>query len=80
MAAIKLHKFCLYKLCRVFIACNHDFLSFAAYGFKNQVKDFIDTITVKTFCIYEVFILNIVFDNFLIDFVYVFLFRSFLFR
>ena len=54
-------------------------LSFAAYSFKNEVKDFIDAITVKAFCTYEVFILDIVLDNFLIDFVGVFLFLSVLF-
>ena len=80
MAAVKLHEFCLYKLRRVFIACNYDFLSFAAYGFKNEVKDFINAITVKAFSNYEVFILDIVLDNFLIDFICVFLIRSFLFR
>ena len=76
MAAVKLHKFCLYKLRRVFIACNQDFLSFAAYGFKNDVKDFINTITFKAFFVYEVLILDIVLDNFFIDFVCVFLFLS----
>ena len=66
MAAVKLHKFCLYKFRRVFIASNQDFLSFATYGFKNQVKDFINTITVKAFCVYEVFVLDIVLNNFFI--------------
>ena len=80
MAAVKLHEFCLYKLRRVFIACNYDFLSFAAYGFKNEVKDFINAITIKSLCIDEVFIIDIVLYNFLIDFVYVFLIRSILFR
>ena len=79
MAAVKFHEFCLYKLRRVFIACNYDFLSFAAYGFKNEVKDFIDAITVKAFSVYEVFILDIVLDNFLIDFVCFSLFRFLLF-
>ena len=80
MAAVKLHEFCLYKLRRVFIACNYDFLSFAAYGFKNQVKNFINAITIKAFCVYEVSILDIVLDKFLIDFVCIFFFLSILFR
>ena len=79
MAAVKLHEFCLYMLRRVFITCNQDFLSFAAYSFKNKVKDCIDAITVKAFCAYEVFILDIVLDNFLIDFVCFSLFRFLLF-
>ena len=40
----------------------------------------ISGITVKSFCVYEVFILDIVLDNFLIDFVCIFLFLSVLFR
>ena len=54
--------------------------SFAAYGFKNQVKNFINAITIKAFCVYEVFILDIVLDKFLIDFVCIFFFLSILFR
>lgn len=54
--------------------------SFAAYGFKNEVKNFINAITVKAFCVYEVFILDIVLDKFLIDFVCIFFFLSILFR
>ena len=54
--------------------------SFAAYGFKNQVKDFINAITIKAFCVYEVSILDIVLDKFLIDFVCIFFFLSILFR
>ena len=79
MTAVKLHKFCFYKLRRVFITCNQNTFSFDAYGLKNQVKNFIDAITVKSFCIYEVFILDIVLDNFLIDFVCFSLFRFLLF-
>ena len=54
--------------------------SFAAYGFKNQVKNFINAITIKAFCVYEVSILDIVLDKFLIDFVCIFFFLSILFR
>lgn len=54
--------------------------SFAAYGFKNQVKNFINAITIKAFCVYEVSILDIVLDKFLIDFVCIFFFFSILFR
>lgn len=54
--------------------------SFAAYGFKNQVKNFINAITFKAFCVYEVSILDIVLDKFLIDFVCIFFFLSILFR
>ena len=54
--------------------------SFAAYGFKNQVKNFINAITIKAFCVYEVCILDIVLDKFLIDFVCIFFFLSILFR
>ena len=54
--------------------------SFAAYGFKNQVKNFITAITIKAFCVYEVSILDIVLDKFLIDFVCIFFFLSILFR
>ena len=54
--------------------------SFAAYGFKNQVKNFINAITIKAFCVYEVSILDIVLDKFLIDFVCIFFFLSSLFR
>ena len=54
--------------------------SFAAYGFKNQVKNFINAITLKAFCVYEVSILDIVLDKFLIDFVCIFFFLSILFR
>lgn len=53
---------------------------FAAYGFKNQVKNFINAITIKAFCVYEVSILDIVLDKFLIDFVCIFFFLSILFR
>ena len=53
--------------------------SFAAYGFKNQVKNFINAITIKAFCVYEVSILDIVLDKFLIDFVCIFFFLSILF-
>ena len=54
--------------------------SFAAYGFKNQVKNFINAITIKAFCVYEVSILDIVLDKSLIDFVCIFFFLSILFR
>ena len=54
--------------------------SFAAYGFKNQVKNFINASTIKAFCVYEVSILDIVLDKFLIDFVCIFFFLSILFR
>lgn len=54
--------------------------SFAAYGFKNQVKNFINAITIKAFCVYEVSILDIVLDKFLMDFVCIFFFLSILFR
>ncbi len=54
--------------------------SFAAYGFKNEVKNFINAITIKAFCVYEVSILDIVLDKFLIDFVCIFFFLSILFR
>ena len=54
--------------------------SCAAYGFKNQVKNFINAITIKAFCVYEVSILDIVLDKFLIDFVCIFFFLSILFR
>lgn len=54
--------------------------SFATYGFKNQVKNFINAITIKAFCVYEVSILDIVLDKFLIDFVCIFFFLSILFR
>ena len=54
--------------------------SFAAYGFKNQVKNFINAITIKAFCVYEVSILDIVLDKFLIEFVCIFFFLSILFR
>lgn len=54
--------------------------SFAAYGFKNQVKNFINAITIKAFCVYEVSILDIVLDKFLIDFVCIFFFLSILFQ
>lgn len=54
--------------------------SFAAYGFKNQVKNFINAITIKAFCVYEVSILDIVLDKFLIDFVCILFFLSILFR
>lgn len=54
--------------------------SFAEYGFKNQVKNFINAITIKAFCVYEVSILDIVLDKFLIDFVCIFFFLSILFR
>ena len=55
-------------------------VAFSAYGFKNQVKNFINAITIKAFCVYEVSILDIVLDKFLIDFVCIFFFLSILFR
>ena len=51
--------------------------SFAAYGFKNQVKNFINAITIKAFCVYEVSILDIVLDKFLFYLFFLFLIDQF---
>ena len=63
MAAVELHKLCLYKLCRVVVPGDTDLLSGRADGFKDNVKDFVKPFPVGTAALYENVIVDIVLDD-----------------
>lgn len=76
MQTVELHKLCLYQLCRVVVPGNTDRLSCAAYRFKDQINDFVDTLFLIAVILNEDVILDIVLDDFLINPVCVVLFLS----
>lgn len=53
MFAVQFHKLGFHQLCRVVVSGNADRLSGAAYGFKDQVNDFI--YPVFAFCVYATY-------------------------
>ena len=80
MLAIQLHKLCFYKLCRVVVPCDTDCPSFGADGFKDKGNDFLYPVPVKVSVLYQIVVLDIVLDDFLIHSVCVCRFRSLPFR
>ncbi|EQG53769.1 hypothetical protein QIY_1015 [Clostridioides difficile DA00141] len=80
MFAVQFHKPCFYKLCRVVVPGDTDCFSFGADGFKNKGKDFLYPVPVKVSVLYQIVVLNIVLDDFLIHAVCVCRFLSLPFR
>ena len=80
MFAVQFHKFCFYKLCRVVVPGDTDCSSFGADGFKNKGKDFLYPVPVKVSVLYQIVVLDIVLDDFLIHAVCVCRFLSLPFR
>ena len=80
VAAVQLHKLALYKLCRVVVPGDTDFLSCGADGFKDNVNDFVKTFPVCAAALHENVIVDIVLDDFLIHPVCVARFLSLPFR
>ena len=76
MLAVQLHKLCFYKLCRVVVPCDTDCSSFGADGFKDKGKDFLYPVPVKVSVLYQIVVLDIVLDDFLIHSVSVVPFAS----
>ncbi|EQJ59546.1 hypothetical protein QSK_1018 [Clostridioides difficile P29] len=80
MFAVQFHKFCFYKLCRVVVPGDTDCSSFGADGFKNKGKDFLYPVPVKVSVLYQIVVLDIVLDDFLIHAICVCRFLSLPFR
>ena len=79
VAAVQLHKLCFHKFCRVIVPGDTDSLSPGADGFKDKVYNPVQAVFVSVGVLDEMLILDIVLDNFLIDFVCFSLFRFLLF-
>ena len=80
MFAVQFHKFCFYKLCRVVVPGDTDCSSFGADSFKNKGKDFLYPVPVKVSILYQIVVLDIVLDDFLIHAICVCRFLSLPFR
>ena len=80
VTAVELHKLCLDKLCRVIVPGDTDCLSLAAYRFKDNRNNFVQTVFVYLPVAYKMVLLDIVLDYFLINAVCVCRFLSFPFR
>ena len=80
VTAVELHKLCLDKLCRVIVPGDTDCLSLAAYRFKDNRNNFVQTVFVYLPVAYKMVVLDIVLDDFLINAVCVCRFLSFPFR
>ena len=78
--AVQFHKFCFYKLCRVVVPGDTDCSSFGADSFKNKGKDFLYPVPVKVSVLYQIVVLDIVLDDFLIHAICVCRFLSLPFR
>ena len=67
VAAVKFHKPCLDKPCRIIVPGDTDSFSFSADRFKYEGHNLIDEVFIKAVILHEYVILDIVLDDFLIN-------------